>query len=439
MPFDVIVIGGGLAGCEAAWQAAERGLTVRLFEMRPERPTGVHRTDRLAELVCSGSLKSLVPTTASGLLNAEMEALGSLILRCGRAAAIPGGQALAVDREEFAGQVTGAIEAHPGIELIREEAATIPADGLTIVCSGPLTSAALAEQLKELTGQEHLAFYDAIAPTLETDSIDLDIVFRQSRYDKGGADYLNCPLTADQYTAFYEELVTAERYQPKNPEDTIYFESCLPIEIIADRAYRAPLYGPMKPVGLTDPRTGKRPYGVVQLRQENRDGTLYSMVGFQTQLKRGEQQRVFRLIPGLERAEFARYGQVHRNTFINAPQVLDSSLRMREHPSILMAGQLIGVEGYVESAAAGWLAGVNAARLLAGDEPVTPPATTMIGALLRYVSDPWLKSFQPMNANFGILPHIPIKSKDERKKAYSERALADLAEWAAPLLETVGT
>ncbi len=427
---DVVVIGGGLAGSEAAWQAARQGCRVRLYEMRPTRSTGVHQTADLAELVCSGSLKSLVVTTASGLLNAELGLLGSLILRCGQASAIPGGQALAVDRHEFGAAVTAAITGHERIELVRDEVTAVPRDRLVIVASGPLTSDALAADLRELTGHEHLAFFDAIAPTVEADSIDHEQVFRASRYDRGGADYLNCPLTLEQYAAFHEALVAAERFIPKHPDDTAYFESCLPIEVIAERSFKGPLYGPLKPVGLRDPRTGHRPFAVVQLRQENRAGTLYSLVGFQTQLKRGEQERVFRMIPGLEQAVLARYGQVHRNTFIQAPHVLDPHLGLREHPQILMAGQLIGVEGYMESAASGWLAGVNAARLGAGEEPVAPPETTMLGALVRYVGDPWCKSFQPMNANFGLLPHLPVKHKDERKQAYADRALADLGAWA---------
>lgn len=426
---DLTVLGGGLAGSEAAWQAAQRGLRVRLYEMRPQQSTGVHRTDRLAELVCSGSLKSLLVTTASGLLNAELEALDSLILRCGKASAIPGGQALAVDREEFSACVTEAIESHPRIELIREEVTTVPRDRFVIVATGPLTSTALAADLATLTGAAQLAFYDAIAPTVEADSINTEVAFRASRYDKGGADYLNCPFTREEYDRFHEALCAAERHAPKNPEDTVYFESCLPIEIIAERSYRGPLYGPMKPVGLTDPRTGRWPFGVVQLRQENRAGTLWGLVGFQTQLKWGEQQRVFRMIPGLENAVFARYGQVHRNTFIHSPTVLSATLQLRGEPQILMAGQLVGVEGYMESAASGWLAGVNAARLLAGQAGVVPPETTMLGALVRYISDEWCKSFQPMNANFGLLPHIQLRGKAERKAAYAERALRELAAW----------
>lgn len=432
-PPDVTIIGGGLAGAEAAWQAAERGLRVHLYEMRPVKSTGVHQTDRLAELVCSGSLKSRVVTSASGLLNAELTRLDSLILRCGHAAAIPGGQALAVDRDEFAAGVTAAIEGHPRIELVRDELRAVPRDGLTIVATGPLTSDSMAADLAALTGHEQLAFFDAIAPTVEADSIDRAIVFAASRYGKGGDDYLNCPLEKDHYTAFYEALVAAERYVPKCEQDTQYFEGCLPLEVIAERGYKAPLFGPLKPVGLTDPRTGRRPFAAVQLRQENRAGTLYSLVGFQTQLRRPEQERVLRLIPGLERCVIVRYGQVHRNTFIQAPKVLDSTLQLRERPSILLAGQLIGVEGYVESAGAGLLAGLNAARLAAGQDPVTPPPTTMLGALVRYVADPWVKHFQPMNSNFGLLPVIELRDKQARKQAYADRALADLEQWLAVL------
>ncbi|MBI5831449.1 MAG: methylenetetrahydrofolate--tRNA-(uracil(54)-C(5))-methyltransferase (FADH(2)-oxidizing) TrmFO [Armatimonadetes bacterium] len=430
---DLTILGGGLAGCEAAWQAAERGLRVRLFEMRPTRGTGVHESDRLAELVCSSSLKSTQVASASGLLNGEMDLLGSLILRCGHDSAIPGGQALAVDRTEFATRVTAAIAGHQRIELVREEVTQVPREGLTLVATGPLTSDALAADLAALTGAEQLSFFDAIAPTVEVDSLDLDILFRASRYGKGGADYLNAPMDREQYEVFWEALTTAERFMPKHSEDTIYFEGCLPIEVIAERGKDAPRFGPMKPVGLDDPRTGRWPWAVVQLRQENRAGNLYSLVGFQTQLRRPEQQRVFGLIPGLAKAEYARWGQVHRNTFLNSPKLLTPGLQLREHPDILLAGQLIGVEGYVESAAAGWLAGVNAVRLLAGREPVTPPATTMIGALLRYVSDPWVEKFQPMNANFGLLPHIDLRSKAERKQAYADRALAEIRDWLAQL------
>lgn len=430
---ELIVIGGGLAGCEAAWQAAQRGLRVRLYEMRPVRSSEVHRSDRLAELVCSGSLKSLTITTASGLLNEELRRLDSLILRCGHESAIPGGQALVVDRDEFAARVTQAVEQHERIEVRREEVVAVPRDALCVVASGPLTSPALAADLAALTGRDHLAFFDAIAPTVEADSIDLSIVYRASRYGHGGADYLNCPLDRDTYDAFWEALVSAERYVPKHPEDTHYFESCLPIEVIAERGRDAPRYGPMKPVGLDDPRTGRRPYAVVQLRQENRAGTLYGMVGFQTQLRRPEQERVFRMIPGLGQVVFARYGQVHRNTFIDSPRVLSPTLQLRSLPNLLLAGQLIGVEGYVESAAAGWLAGVNAVRIARGQVPVTPPETTMIGALMRHVSDEWIESFQPMNANFGLLPPLNLRRREDRRRAYAERALADLELWRGAL------
>jgi methylenetetrahydrofolate--tRNA-(uracil-5-)-methyltransferase len=428
---DLTIIGGGLAGCEAAWQAASRGLRVRLCEMRPSASTGVHQTDRLAELVCSGSLKSTVVSTASGLLNAEMDALGSLILACGHASAIPGGQALAVDRAEFAGRVTQTLEDHPNVTIERGEVAVVPRAGLVIVASGPLTSESLAADLAALTGSKGLSFFDAIAPTVLAESLDREIVFAASRYGKGGDDYLNCPLSKDEYLAFWQALTAAERFVPKCEEDTRYFEGCLPIEVIAERGADAPRFGPLKPVGLTDPRTGHRPYAVVQLRQENRAGTLYGLVGCQTQLRRGEQERVFRMVPGLASAEFARWGQVHRNTFLDSPRLLDATMQLRAEPRVLLAGQLIGVEGYVESAAAGWLAGFNAARLVAEAEPVTPPPTTMIGALLRHVSDPWVAAFQPMNANFGLLPSLEVRGKRERKEAYASRAIAELAAWAA--------
>ncbi|HAZ64955.1 MAG TPA: methylenetetrahydrofolate--tRNA-(uracil(54)-C(5))-methyltransferase (FADH(2)-oxidizing) TrmFO [Armatimonadetes bacterium] len=429
MSAELSVIGGGLAGCEAAWQAAERGLRVRLHEMRPAVPTGAHQTDRLAELVCSGSLKSLQVESASGLLNAEMGRLGSLILACGHQAAIPGGQALAVDRDEFAAAVTAAIDAHPRIEVVRGEVTRVPREGLVVLASGPLTSPALAADLAELTGETHLAFYDAIAPTVELDSLDLDILFRASRYDKGGADYLNAPFSREEYEVFWRELVAAERFVPKHEDDTKYFEGCLPLEVIAERGQDAPRFGPLKPVGLTDPRTGRRPWAVVQLRQENRAGNLYSLVGCQTQLRRPEQRRVFDLIPGLAGAEYVRWGQVHRNTFVHSPRLLAPTMQLRARADLFLAGQLVGVEGYVESAAAGWLAGVNAARMAAGREPVVPPATTMIGALVRHVTDEWQKDFQPMNANFGLLPQISLRSKAERRAAYAARALTDLQAW----------
>jgi methylenetetrahydrofolate--tRNA-(uracil-5-)-methyltransferase len=429
MSGPLTIIGGGLAGAEAAWQAARRGLDVTLCEMRPARGTGAHHTDRLAELVCSGSLKSTVVTSASGLLNAEMDLLGSLVLACAHASAIPGGQALAVDRDEFSQRVTDAIEGEPRITLRRGEVAEVPRAGLVIVASGPLTSETLAADLQVITGAGQLAFFDAIAPTVTTESIDLDIAFAASRYGKGSDDYLNCPLDRAQYQQFHEALVAAERFVPKCAEDTQYFEGCLPIEVIAERGLDAPRFGPLKPVGLLDPRTEKRPWAVVQLRRENRAGTLYSLVGCQTQLRRGEQERVFRLVPGLEHADFARYGQVHRNTFFDSPRLLLPTLQLRTRPDLWLAGQLIGVEGYVESAAAGWLAGVNAARLAGGAEPLTPPETTMIGALLRHVSDPWVKVFQPMNANFGLLPTLDVRDKQARKQAYADRARADLAVW----------
>lgn len=429
----LIIIGGGLAGSEAAWQAARRGIPVRLYEMRPARMTGAHRTGKLGELVCSNSLKSNLVDRASGLLNEELRRLGSLILRCGDESAIPGGQALVVDREEFAGRITEALGSHPNVEIVRAEVTEVPREGTVIVASGPLTSEALARDLQALTGQDHLAFYDAIAPTVFTDSLNLERMFRATRYGRGEADYWNCPLSREEYERFWEELVHAEVHLPHHPADTQYFEACLPVEVLARRGPDTLRFGPLKPVGLTDPRTGRTPYAVVQLRQEDRAGEMMSLVGFQTQLRHAEQERVFRLIPGLEGAVFARYGSVHRNTFLNAPQLLAPTLQLRTQPQIFFAGQLVGVEGYIESAGAGLLAGWNAARLRRGQELLVPPETTMLGALLRHVTDPWVQPFQPMNATFGLLPPLAEKIKDRRKRhqALAARALADLDRWLA--------
>ncbi|HIE52602.1 MAG TPA: methylenetetrahydrofolate--tRNA-(uracil(54)-C(5))-methyltransferase (FADH(2)-oxidizing) TrmFO [Armatimonadetes bacterium] len=431
MTAELTVIGGGLAGAEAAWQAAQRGVRVRLFEMRPKRMTSAHRTDRLGELVCSNSLKSKWLNTASGLLNEEMRRLESLILRCGDESAIPGGQALVVDREEFAARVTAAIEGEPNIAVVREEVTCIPREGVVIVATGPLTSEPLVADLRALTGQKSLAFFDAIAPTVYAESLDYGKMFRASRYGKGGADYWNCPLSPEEYYRFWYELVQAEVHAPHLPEDTQYFEACLPVEVLARRGPQTLLFGPMKAVGLTDPRTGRQPHAVVQLRQEDRAGELYGLVGFQTQLRRREQRRVFGLVPGLEGAEYARYGSVHRNTFLNAPRLLQPTLQLRQNPDLFIAGQLVGVEGYIESAGAGLLAGVNAARRLRGQDPLILPRTTMLGALMRYISDPWVERFQPMNANFGLLPRLPRKIKDRqaRYQALAERALADLEQF----------
>ncbi|HXF86653.1 MAG TPA: methylenetetrahydrofolate--tRNA-(uracil(54)-C(5))-methyltransferase (FADH(2)-oxidizing) TrmFO [Anaerolineales bacterium] len=436
---DLIIIGGGLAGSEAAWQAAQRGIQVRLFEMRPYIQTGAHQTSDLAELVCSNSLGSNLPDRASGLLKNELRLLGSLLLECAESTSLPAGGALAVDRELFARKVTQHIEAHPNIEIVREEVKEIP-DTPTIIASGPLTSPALSQAIATLSGEEHLYFFDAIAPIVQADSINMEIAFRASRYGTGEqeeGDYINCPLTKEEYYRFVEELLKAERIELRSFEEAIksgvkaghFFEGCLPVEIIAERGLEALAFGPMRPVGLKDPRTGKRPYAVVQLRQDNLAGSLYNMVGFQTNLKYPEQKRVFRMIPGLEHAEFVRYGQMHRNTFIAAPKLLRPTLQHIVRDDLFFAGQITGVEGYMGNIATGLLAGWNAARLLRGEPLITLPQTTMLGALCHYVTHANLKDFQPMKANFGILP--PLEGgekigKRERGRAYAERALADL-------------
>lgn len=460
---DLAIIGGGLAGSEAAWQAAQRGLKVRLYEMRPSLQTGAHQTHDLAELVCSNSLGSNLPDRASGLLKNETRLLGSMLLECAEEASLPAGGALAVDRELFARLVTQRIENHPNIEIVREEVKEIPTTP-AIVASGPLTSPALSDSIAQLSGEEHLFFFDAIAPVIHADSINLEVAFRASRYGvserpstTGGAtiappsappsgtsqdevdsdegDYINCPFTKEEYYAFVDALLHAERIELRAFEDAIksgvkaghFFEGCLPVEIIAERGLDSLAFGPMRPVGLRDPRTGKRPHAVVQLRQDNLAGSLYNLVGFQTNLKFPEQRRVLRMIPGLENAEFLRYGQMHRNTFIASPKLLRPTLQHRTRDDLLFAGQITGVEGYMGNIATGLLAGVNAARVLTGELPLTLPQTSMLGALCHYVTHADLKDFQPMKANFGIFPPLDTKiNKRERGKAYAERALADL-------------
>lgn len=429
---ELIVIGGGLAGTEAAWQAAQRGIRVSLYEMRPVRQTPAHTGDRLAELVCSNSLGSALPDRAPGLLKAEIRRLDSLIMQAADEAAVPAGGALAVDREKFAGAVTRRIESHPLIDLHREELTRIP-DTPTIIATGPLTSPALAEAIVALAGKEYLYFYDALSPIVEADSINMTVAFRASRYDRGEqeeGDYLNCPLDETEYRAFVAALRTAERIELKQfeQEDPHFFEMCLPAEEIARRGDQALAFGPMRPVGLTDPRTGRRPHAVLQLRQDNLAGTLYNLVGFQTNLKWGEQQRVFRLIPGLEQAEFMRYGMMHRNTYLNSPSLLSPTMQFRTRPDLFFAGQITGVEGYVGNAATGLLAGLNAARLLRGQPPVILPPTTMLGALCHYVTHAEPKDFQPMKANFGLMPPLEhaVRHKQARYQAYSDRALQDL-------------
>lgn len=439
---DLIVIGGGLAGCEAAFQAAECGLRVALYEMRPQRSTPAHRTDQLAELVCSNSLGSNLPDRAQGLLKNELRALGSLLLRCADQAAVPAGGALAVDRQVFAEAVSAAIEGHPRIRLIREEVTRVP-ETPCVIASGPLTSEALSAEIARLIGGDSLYFYDAISPIVDASTIDMRIAFRASRYGRGedeAGDYLNCPMTREEYEAFVDALLSAETYPLHDfeREDPRFFEMCLPIEQIARRGREALAFGPLRPVGLRDPRTGKRPYAVVQLRQDNLAGTLYNIVGFQTNLKWGEQERVFRLIPGLADAEFLRHGQMHRNTYINAPRLLEPTLQFRGRADLFFAGQITGVEGYVGNIGTGWLAGVNAARLLKGEPLLVLPQTTMLGALCWYVTHAEAGKFEPMKANYGILPPLehPPRGKRERAAAYSERALRDLMAYVAQMPAT---
>lgn len=426
----IVVIGGGLAGSEAAWQAAQRGVPVTLYEMRPAVMTPAHRTDRLAELVCSNSLGSNLPDRAPGMLKAELRRLGSLILSCADANAVPAGGALAVGREAFAECVTKRIASHPLIELRREEVTAIPARGITVVATGPLTSDALASDIARLTGQDHLYFYDAMAPIVTLESINMDRAFRASRYGRGEDDYINCPMSAEEYYAFVDALLAAETIPLRDfeREDARFFEACLPIEVIARRGRDALAFGPLKPVGLIDPRTGRRPYAVVQLRQDNLAGTLYNLVGFQTNLKYSEQKRAFSMIPGLEHAEFVRYGQMHRNTFINGPALLRPTMQCRARNTLFFGGQITGTEGYMGSTASGLVAGINAARLAQGLEPLVFPPTTMIGALCHYVSSAGEANFQPMKPNFGLLPPLGgrVRGKRQRNAGYVERGMRDL-------------
>ena len=427
----LVVVGGGLAGSEAAWQAAQRGIEVIPSEMRPKEMTPAHRTGYLAELVCSNSLGSNLSDRASGLLKEELRRLGSLIIACADEAAVPAGRALAVGRKAFAGLVTQRIAEHHRITLRREEVCHIPQGVPVIIATGPLTSDALAAEIAKLAGQDHLYFYDAMAPIVTLESIDQEKVFHASRYDRGEADYINCPMSKEEYYRFVDELVKAETIPLRGfeREDERFFEACLPVEVLAKRGRDALAYGPLRPVGLVDPCTGKRPYAVVQLRQDDLSGTLYNLVGFQTNLRWGEQRRVFRLIPGLGRAEFVRYGQMHRNTFINSPALLHATMQFRRREDLFFAGQITGTEGYVGSTASGLVAGINAARLINGEPLIAFPATTMIGALCRYVTCAEGKNFQPMKPNFGLLPPLEgeVRRKRERYKAYSQRALAHLA------------
>ena len=429
----VNIIGGGLAGSEAAWQLATRGVKVRLYEMRGVKPTEAHVTDHLAELVCSNSFRSDDINNAVGLLHEEMRRLNSLIMRCADLHKVPAGSALAVDRHAFSAEVQKELSAHENVEIIRKEITELPKEELTIIASGPLTSDALSKEIQKLTGEDYLAFFDAIAPIVYKDSIDMSVCWMQSRYDKGeGQDYINCPMDKDQYYAFVEALLAGEKTDFKEWEkNTPYFNGCLPIEIMAERGKDVLRFGPMKPVGLTNPHTGQRAYAVVQLRQDNKMGTLYNIVGFQTKLKYGEQTRIFKTIPGLENCEFARLGGLHRNTFIKSPILLDSELRFKNQKNIRIAGQITGVEGYLESAAIGMLAGIFTANEATGKVASVPPKETALGALLNHITgDAEIETFQPMNVNFGLFPELETKVRRDNKKAeLSKRALEKLDEW----------
>lgn len=431
MRTDIVIIGGGLAGSEAAWQAANSGARVTMYEMRPKEETAAHKTDHLAEIVCSNSLGSDDPLSAPGMLKEEMRRLNSLIIRIADEVRIPAGTALAVDREQFARKVTEALTEHPHIKILREEIQEIPEDALCIIATGPLTSPKLSEAIIQLTQSKNLFFFDAISPIVDADSLNTDRTFRASRYEKGTADYVNCPMDEMTYNSFYDALSQADRVQPKSFENVPYFEGCLPIEVMADRGRQTLLFGPLKPVGLIDPKTGQRPYAVLQLRPENLHGSCYNLVGFQTKLTYPEQRRVFRMIPGLENAEFLRCGSIHRNTFINAPILLQGTLQLKKQPRIFFAGQLVGVEGYVEAAASGGLAGINAARILAGLYPVTPPPSTAHGALLHYITTCEPKYFQPINSNFGLYPPLgmPVRDKQKKRQLIQERATTHFNAW----------
>ena len=427
----VQIIGGGLAGAEATWQLARRGVAVELYEMRPLRSTEAHSGCDLAELVCSNSLRSDLLSAPAGLLKAEMRRLDSIIIRCADQHRVPAGSALAVDRSAFSAALTQKVENLPGVRVLREEVRQIPDHGVVIIATGPLTSPALSKELAAALGEDHLYFYDAISPIVSAESIDMEVAFRAARYGKGGDDYLNLPLTREEYYRFVDALIVAERVPTHRFERFVAFAGCMPIEEMADRGKDTLAFGPMRAVGLINPRSGKRPFAVVQLRQENRAGTLYNLVGFQTKMIYAEQRRVFGLIPGLAAAEFVRLGSMHRNTFINAPLHLEPTLQWRRRPTLFFAGQMTGVEGYIESAATGLLAGINAVKLLAGEIPVAPPITTALGSLLAYITDRERNNFQPMNVNFGLIPPLERRLRGKAKKEMmSRRALADLTAWA---------
>ncbi len=423
------IVGGGLAGSEAAWQAARLGCRVVLHEMKPVRFSPAHKSSALAELVCSNSLRSDAINSAVGLLKEEIRRAGSLIMEAAERSRVPAGKALAVDREKFSEFITGAVSASPLITVKRHEITEIPPGGLddsvTVIATGPLTSDALSASVADLTGREYLYFYDAIAPVVTAESLDMSIIFRQSRYEPPGVgDYLNCPMNREQYNSFVQEMLEAEKVPLREFEKAAYFEGCLPVEVMAERGIDTLRYGPMKPVGLEDPATGTMPYAVVQLRQEDVEATMYNMVGFQTKLTWREQKRIFRMIPGMEQAEFVRLGSIHRNTFVCAPRVIRPTLQLRKFPAILLAGQISGVEGYVESTAMGWLAGVNAARLAQGLEPLVPPPETAHGALVSHITNSSNSNFQPMNINFGLFPRLEKRlPKKKRGEAHAARAL----------------
>ncbi|AUB52381.1 MULTISPECIES: FADH(2)-oxidizing methylenetetrahydrofolate--tRNA-(uracil(54)-C(5))-methyltransferase TrmFO [Enterococcus] len=421
----VNVVGAGLAGSEAAWQIAQAGVPVKLYEMRPVKKTEAHHTDNFAELVCSNSLRGNSLANAVGLLKEEMRRLDSVIIHSADETAVPAGGALAVDRDSFSETITRKVKEHPLVTVVNEEITEIP-EGITVIATGPLTSHPLAESIKAFNGSDGFYFYDAAAPIVDKSTIDMDKVYLKSRYDKGEAAYLNCPMTEEEFKAFHEALVNAEVAELKSFEKEKYFEGCMPIEVMAQRGFKTMLFGPMKPVGLEDPKTGKRPYAVIQLRQDNAAASLYNIVGFQTHLKWGEQKRVFRMIPGLENAEFVRYGVMHRNSFMNSPELLKPTYQSTKREDLFFAGQMTGVEGYVESAASGLLAGINAARLAKELEPVTLPQETAMGSMAYYITHAEGKHFQPMNANYGLFPELPerIRDKKSRYEAIAQRALA---------------
>jgi methylenetetrahydrofolate--tRNA-(uracil-5-)-methyltransferase len=427
----ITIIGAGLAGCEAAWQIAGKGIPIDLFEMRPQRMTPAHQSDNLSELVCSNSLRGTGMHNAVGLLKEELRRCNSLFITTADAHAVPAGGALAVDREGFAEQITRSIDEHPLITLHRQEITEIPDDRIVIIASGPLTSDALAEKIGALTGQEHLYFYDAIAPIVEADSIDMEQVYAASRYDRGGADYINCPFDKEQYLTFVEALCKGDKVVPHDFEKVVHFEGCMPVEVLAERGEMTLAFGPMKPVGLRDPRTGRDPFAVIQLRQDDKHANLYNLVGFQTKLTYPEQERVFRTIPGLENIKFARLGSMHRNTFINAPACLTETMQLKGAPKIFFAGQITGVEGYVESAASGFLVGLAAAACYQEHNFLSPPLTTALGALLNYPVTASAENFQPMNITYGLFPALEqrIRKRRDRRQALADRALADLDLW----------